>query len=125
MGSIRIRIKILRNCTKPSSCGIENEYKQEQFIHITTPSTYEELQQKIAKSFRNLGLTIIERADSTKLLLPTDTIMDGEELILREIRYNPSRSKTVKGLHYLWEKDTYSPFRNKGRQLYDSSQSAS
>jgi len=83
-------------------------------IDIPMPSTYEELQQYIAKSFQNLGAVTIERDDGSTLVPVDISFFDGEEIFLTAIAYNSSRF-SHRPLHYLWEQQVHRLLCEKGR----------
>ena len=79
-------------------------------VSIPTPSSYEELQQKIALKVPSaFGIATVERPDGSQVL-PKETFKNGEVIIVREIR--PLRDFEKDGGVALqksasWETDIY------------------
>lgn len=101
-------VQCLQEAKLQEMCGY---YKDLQLFRIVipTPSSYEELQQKIAlKGPCASGIAIIERPDGTQVL-PTDIIENGEVIIFREIRPH-AREDFGQRCDYKnksWETDVY------------------
>jgi hypothetical protein len=99
--------------SKCSLCFIENESKNREKsaqnkycyrlamnkISISTPSSYDELQQLLAVAIpQNYGPVIIESESGDIISPQTCTFNDGETIIFREIR--PSRESDFDYRHY-------------------------